>query len=380
MAIPAEKVGVEKVAEKAVEKRRALGRGLESLLPGPRVVVTDPTAAQSARKDGSPSSSVSDADRLRGQGAPATAGEGAGTTVVSSGAAGVSRSPDDSAQSESIDLQAMAARTAPDGQPVELALDAIENNPHQTRTGFDDDLLKELARSIQVQGVIQPIVVRPGVDGRYVLILGERRLRASKLAGKTTIPAIVKRVSEQQAAEMTIVENLQRQDLDCLEQAHAFAHLSTDFGLTQEEIGRRVGTSRETVSNYLRLLKLPEDVQYLIERGDLTYSHARELLVLHDESQISTLAALAVKKKMSVLQLEDAVLDMNVPMERPEGDRGPGKGARWVDPNVRAAQRSLETVLGMRVRIRDRKGKGKITIEYGTLEDFDRVVGMLRGK
>lgn len=377
MAIPAEKVGVEKVAEKAVEKRRALGRGLESLLPGPKVVMTDPTTAQSARKEGSPASPVSDADRLRGQGAPATAGEGASATVLATGASG---SAGESAQSESIDLQAMAVQRAPDGQPVELALDAIENNPHQTRTGFDDDLLKELARSIQVQGVIQPIVVRPGVDGRYVLILGERRLRASKLAGNTTIPAIVKRVSEQQAAEMTIVENLQRQDLDCLEQAHAFAHLSTDFGLTQEEIGRRVGTSRETVSNYLRLLKLPKDVQYLIERGDLTYSHARELLVLHDESQISKLAALAVKKKMSVLQLEDAVLDMNVPMERPEGDRGPGKGARWVDPNVRAAQRSLETVLGMRVRIRDRKGKGKITIEYGTLEDFDRVVGMLRGK
>ena len=375
MAIPAEKIGVEKVAQKAVEKRRALGRGLESLLPGPRVVpANDPTLAQSARKDGAPSDSSSP-DRVREQGDLATAGEGAGATVGGAGEATVSP------ETGVVDLQAVAARRAPEGLPVlELALDAIEGNPHQTRTDFDDDLLKELARSIQVQGVLQPIVVRPGVDGRYVLILGERRLRASKLAGKATIPAIVKRVSEQQAAEMTIVENLQRQDLDCLEQAEAFAHLSTEFGLTQEEIGRRVGASRETVSNYLRLLKLPEDVQYLIGRGDLTYSHARELLVLHDESQISKLAALVVKKKMSVLQLEDAVLDLNVPMEKSEADRGPGRGARWVDPNVKAAQRSLETVLGMRVRIRDRRGKGKITIEYGTLEDFDRVVGMLKGK
>lgn len=344
MAIPAEKV-----TEKLGEKRRALGRGLESLLPGPRSVVpaNEPTLAQSTRKDGAPSSESES----------------------------VAASQDTSV----VDLQAVADRR--DGQPVmELALDAIEGNPHQTRTEFDDDLLKELARSIQIQGVLQPIVVRPGVEGRYVLILGERRLRASRLAGKATIPAIVKRVSEQQAAEMTIVENLQRQDLDCLEQAAAFAHLSTQFGLTQEEIGRRVGTSRETVSNYLRLLKLPEDVQYLLSRGDLTYSHARELLVLHDETQISKLAEMVVKKKMSVLQLEDAVLDLNVPMEKSEADRGPGGGARWVDPNVRAAQRSLETVLGMRVRIRDRKGKGKITIEYGTLEDFDRVVGMLRGK
>ena len=363
MAIPAEKINVEKVAEKAVEKRRALGRGLESLLPsGPRVVPRDASAVTtSASATETPAGAMSP-ESMRGQDAPATAG---GTPTLQ----------------ETVDLQAVAARRGADLQPVlEIALDAIEHNPHQTRQDFDDDLLKELARSIQIQGVIQPIVVRPGVDGRYLLILGERRLRASKLAGKATIPAIVKRVSEQQAAEMTIVENLQRQDLDCLEQAAAFAHLSTEFGLTQEEIGRRVGASRETVSNYLRLLKLPEDVQYLIGRGDLSYSHARELLVLHDESQISKLAALVVKKKMSVLQLEDAVLDLNVPMEKSEAGRGPGGGARWVDPNVRAAQRSLETVLGMRVRIRDRRGKGKITIEYGTVEDFDRVVGMLKGK
>ena len=372
MAIPAAKSSVEKVVEKVAEKRRALGRGLESLLPGgPRVVpANDPTLAQSARKDGAPSEDLAAAvlREVRGQDAPsassgqalATAG---GTPALQSG----------------VDLQAVGERR-PDGAPaLELALDSIESNPHQTRMDFDDELLKELARSIQVQGVLQPIVVRPGVDGRYVLILGERRLRASRIAGKTTIPAIVKRVSEQQAAEMTIVENLQRQDLDCLEQAEAFAHLSTEFGLTQEEIGKRVGASRETVSNYLRLLKLPVDVQNFLSRGDLTYSHARELLVLHDESQISKLAQLAVKKRMSVLQLEDEVLNLNLPMEGSEPEKV-GGGARWVDPNVRSAQRTLETILGMRVRIRDRKGKGKITIEYGTLEDFDRVVGMLKGK
>jgi len=352
MAIPAE--SSEKVADKVVEKRRALGRGLESLLPGPRVVpANDPTLGQGSTKDGA-----------RKDGVPSGELE---TAAVSP-------------EASTVDLQAMAARR-PDGVPVlELALDAIEDNPHQTRSDFDDDLLKELARSIQVQGVIQPIVVRPGADGRYVLILGERRLRASKLAGKTTIPAIVKRVSEQQAAEMTIVENLQREDLGCLEQAEAFAHLSTEFGLTQEEIGKRVGASRETVSNYLRLLKLPGDVKYLINGGELSYSHARCLLVLEDQTQISDVARLAVQKHMSVIQLEDAITDLNVPIRRPDGDPGPHRGARWVDPNVRAAQRSLETVLGMRVRIRDRKGKGRITIEYGTLEDFDRVVGMLKGK
>jgi ParB family chromosome partitioning protein len=357
MAIPAAKSIGEKVAEKVVEKRRALGRGLESLLPGgPRVVpANDPTLAQSARKDGAPSSVLAVPSAVPAETATGRA-------------------------AETVDLQAVAERRTVDGaSALELALDSIESNPHQTRMDFDDELLKELARSIQVQGVLQPIVVRPGIDGRYVLILGERRLRASRIAGKATIPAIVKRVSEQQAAEMTIVENLQRQDLDCLEQAEAFAHLSTEFGLTQEEIGKRVGASRETVSNYLRLLKLPVDVQNFLSRGDLTYSHARELLVLHDESQISKLAQLAVKKRMSVLQLEDEVMNLNLPLQGAEPEKV-GGGARWVDPNVRSAQRTLETILGMRVRIRDRKGKGKITIEYGTLEDFDRVVGMLKGK
>jgi ParB family chromosome partitioning protein len=382
MAIPAEKIEVEKAAEKLVEKRRALGRGLESLLPsGPRVVpANDAALGQSARGGsgedlgaaaGVAHPMVVGPGEVRGQGALATAGEGAGATV----AGGTPALPG------GVDLQAVAARRGPDAQPVlEIALDSVDDNPHQTRMDFDDELLKELARSIQVQGVIQPIVVRPGLDGRYVLILGERRLRASKVAGKETIPAIVKRVSEQQAAEMTIVENLQRQDLDCLEQAEAFANLSTEFGLTQEEIGKRVGASRETVSNYLRLLKLPGQVLNYLRRGDLTYSHARELLALRDESQILKLAHTAVKKKMSVVLLEEAVLDLNVPMDRPWPEDAKTGGARWVDPNVRSAQRTLETILGMRVRIRDRKGKGKITIEYGTLEDFDRVVGMLKGK
>jgi ParB family transcriptional regulator, chromosome partitioning protein len=206
-------------------------------------------------------------------------------------------------------------------------------------------------------------------------------MRASLLAGKTTIPAIVKRVSEQQAAEMTLTENLQRQDLDCLEQAAAFSFMSLRFHLTQEEIGKRVGVSREQVSNYLRLLKLPNDVLNSIREKTLGYSHARLLLRLQNDEQISKMAAVAVEKKMSVAQLEDEVVRLTMPGGLPETDKSQQEGgARWVDPNVRAAQRTLEAALGMRVRIRDRKGKGKITIEYGTLEDFDRVVDMLKGK
>lgn len=349
--------------EKLAEKRRALGRGLESLLPGPRAV-GGPMPAHSARKDGAQeagSISVPDDGGLAGtRVAPL---EGVGETLE--------------------ELQASASGRTADGETVyEIALGQIRNNPNQTRVNFDKHFLEELAASIAVQGVLQPVVVRPAEErGEYILILGERRMRASLLAGKTTIPAIVRRVSEQQAAEMTLVENLQRKDLDCLEQAAAFAFMSLRFHLTQEQIGQRVGVSREQVSNYLRLLKLPKDVLDHMREKSLGYSHARLLLRLDNDEQISKVAQMAAEKRMSVAQLEDEVLRLTVPGRIPEPSRpAQSGGARWVDPNVRAAQRTLETVLGMRVRIRDRKGKGKISIEYGTLEDFDRVVRMLKGK
>jgi ParB family chromosome partitioning protein len=319
----------EKIGEKLAEKRRALGRGLESLLPGPRAVPTP-------------------------HGAPLEAG------IIA-------------------ELSASAAGTTAEGDTVyRLEIERIDHNPHQTRREFDQQSLEELARSIEVQGVIQPIVVRPGQEGRFILILGERRLRASKMVGKATIPVIVRRVSEQQAAEMTLVENLQRQDLNCIEQAEAFSNLSTQFKLTQEEIGKRAGISREQVSNYMRLLSLPEGVIGALQTGKLTYSHARTLLHLRDNVHIWRLAQKAIEEKMSVAKLEDLVLGVSTPVGRDEPIQG-GR-ARWVDPNVKAAQRSLEEALGMRVRIRDRRGRGKIVIEYGTIDDFDRVVKMLKGK
>src|SRR5437899_601331 len=320
------------------DKRRALGRGLESLLPaGPRMVA------------GNTASAVAPAIRT------------------------------------GIMLPEVQAHAATGDEVLEIPLDQIDKNPYQTRyfsaeDQVSDDLvatpLRELADSIRANGVIQPIVVRPGQDGRYILILGERRCRASKLAGRNKIPALVRRVSDQQAAEMTVVENLQRQDLNCIEQATAFAKLSRDFGLTQEQIGNRVGVSRETVSNYLRLLKLPGTVMQYLQEGQLEFSEARVLLTLQDPNQVARIADQAVRKHLSVEQLEDLVFDTNMPLEK---QQQAGR-ARWVDPNVRAAQTELERVLGVRVRIRDRKGKGKIVIEYATLEDFDRVVEMLKGK
>jgi ParB family chromosome partitioning protein len=322
MTTTAEKIVAE--AEKAApEKRKALGRGLESLLPG-------------------------------------------GPRVVGSPAAG----------SPAMTAPQIAAPSEPRDAVIQIALEQIEENPYQTRYHFGDQALEELANSIRASGVVQPVVVRPSAAGRYTLILGERRCRASKLAGKTTIPAMVRRVSDQQAAEMTVVENLQRQDLNCLEQASAFSKLSRDFGLTQEQIGQRVGVSRESVSNYMRLLKLPAAVLQHLQEGRLGFSEARVLLQLLDPSLIEKIAAEAVGKHLSVAQLEELVDRTNIPLVKEETPQR----ARWVDPNVRAAQTEMERVLGMRVRIRDRKGKGKIVIEYATLEDFDRVVEMLKAR
>jgi ParB family chromosome partitioning protein len=336
-----EKVKDKPAVEKVPDKRRALGRGLDSLLPsGPRPV------------------------------APVL-----GVAPQTSSAAAASDRPTSSAVIS--DMQAQAAKAQSGDAVQQIPLDQIDENPYQTRLRFNSELLEELAQSIRTSGLVQPIVVRPGENGRYVLVLGERRCRASKLAGKQTIPAIVRRVSDQQAAEMTVVENLQRQDLSCLEQAAAFAKLSRDFGLTQEQIGQRTGVSRESVSNYMRLLKLPGPVMHYLQEGSLGFSEARVLLRLMDPTQIPKIADEAVRKKMSVQQLEELVDQTNVPMLDSEKAQA---SARWVDPNVRAAQGELERVLGVRVRIKDRKGKGKIVIEYSTLEDYDRVISALKGK
>jgi ParB family chromosome partitioning protein len=321
----------EQIAEKPHDKRRALGRGLDSLLPaGPRIVAG--TAASGAA-------------------APAT----------------VPR----------LDAVAGEPVAAPaENAVLEIPLDQIDHNPYQTRTSFNSESLEELANSIKASGVMQPVVVRPGKDGRYTLILGERRCRAAKLAGSSTVPAIVRLVSDQQAAEMTIVENLQRQDLNCMEQAVAYARLSKDFKLTQEEIGLRVGVSRESVGNYVRLLRLPEPVMQYLYDGKLGFSEARVLLRLAKPDQIQRIADHAVIKHLSVQQLQDLVERVNLAIPKDHAN----SAASWIDPNVQAMQNELERLLGLRVEVKDRKGKGKIVIQYSSLDDFDRLVEMLNGK
>jgi ParB family chromosome partitioning protein len=345
---------VEKAApEKVADKRRALGRGLDSLLPGPRMVTSEPGLAGAAG------------------GAPAPHGPAPHGTV-----------PQGAGPQEGViaEIHAQAAERAAPGEMVaQIPLDQIESNPYQTRRYFDRESLIELAESIKVSGVVQPIVVRPRANGKYSLILGERRCRASRMAEKTTIPAIVRRVSDQQAAEMTVVENLQRQDLNCMEQAQAFAKLSQEFKLTQGQIGERVGLSRESIANYMRLLKLPKTVQGYMETRALGFTEARELLKLEDNDKIEKITERMLNERWSLARLMDEIEDITIKMGQLPPEKRTGH-ARWVDPNVRAAARDLERVLGLKVRIHDRKGKGTIRIEYTKLEDFDRVVGMLKGK
>lgn len=341
---------------KPVEKRRALGRGLDSLLPsGPRVVTSSASSSAVA-----PSPAVPPPVVIPTAVAPAIP-DPRPELVTSAASAESAASPRPTASHEIVDLP----------------LDLIDENPYQTRRTFDEAALAELAESIQANGLAQPVVVRPAVNGRYVLVLGERRCRASKLAGKSSVPAIIRQLGNEQAAEMTIVENLQRQDLSCLEQANAFARLSREFGLTQEQIAKRVGSSRESVANYMRLLKLPQSVLDLIGQGKLGFSEARVLLEAMpflDQAGLEKLSCTAVELGLTVKQLKERVEQLR----NPETFKPEPRPENPIDPNVRAAQTELERLLGTRVRIADNHGKGKIVIEYRNLEDFDRVLELLQ--
>ena len=304
------------------EKRKALGRGLEALLPGREI----PHSGSAA-----PAPAV----------APVVAPEAAGGEAVRAGAV------------------------------HEIPVGEIERNPYQTRARLDEAALAELAASIQSVGVMQPIVVRKIDSGRYQLIAGHRRWAAAQRAGKGTVPAIVRVVSAEQALEMTIIENLQREDLNPMEQARAYERLSKEFGLTQEQMAQKTGKDRASVANYMRLLKLPFEVQAEIENGSLTLGHAKVLMSLESPELIAKVAKVVVEDALSVRQTEDVVRDILYPVEKQ-------KPVRYVDPNVREAEKELQRALGTKVTIKDRKGKGKIIIEYATLEDFDRVVDALK--
>jgi ParB family chromosome partitioning protein len=258
---------------------------------------------------------------------------------------------------------------------TELAIDQVIPNPNQPRREFRDQQLLELALSISSDGIIQPLVVRQ-VDGKYELVAGERRLRAAKLAGLDKVPVVVRNIQNDKLLEVALIENIQREDLNPMELATAFEQMSLDLGLNHEEIGARTGKDRATISNAIRLLQLPADVQRWVAERKFSPGHARALLKLPTEEAQRETANVAIIEGWTVRQIEE-----RTSQQAPTPARKKREAAAEpppVDPNVKAAVDELERVLGTRVRIFDTgKGKGRIEIEFYSPDDLDRIYSVI---
>ncbi|MDB4261495.1 ParB/RepB/Spo0J family partition protein [bacterium] len=258
-----------------------------------------------------------------------------------------------------------------DGALKELPVDLVQRGKYQPRRDIDPESLQELADSIKVQGVMQPIVVRPISDRKYEIIAGERRWRATQLAGLDVIPAVVRDVSDQAAIAMALIENIQREDLNPIEEAMSLQRLQQEFELTQQEVANAVGKSRSTVANLLRLMTLQEEVRRLVEHGDLEMGHARALLAL-DGTEQSHAARSVVGKGLSVRQTEALVRNVLAQKDHPAPDK-------TIDPNIRQLQDDLAQRLGARVQIQhSAKGKGKLVLAYNSLDELDGILSHIK--
>jgi ParB family chromosome partitioning protein len=260
--------------------------------------------------------------------------------------------------------------TRPGGAPTEVDVDQISPNEHQPRHRIEDARLDELAQSIKANGVIQPIVVRK-VEGGYRIIAGERRWRAAQRAGLTRVPVVVKEVNagdDAQVLEMALIENIQREDLNPIDQAAAYEKLSGDFRMTQEEIAAAVGKDRSSIANHMRLLKLPQEVRAEVAGGRLSMGHARALLAIAEEGGQRQVAREVIARNLSVRETEAMVKRMSrVASATPRAASAPP------DVHTRAAEEKLRITLGTRVRI-SRKGKGgRIEIDFGSEDELQRL-------
>jgi ParB family transcriptional regulator, chromosome partitioning protein len=273
--------------------------------------------------------------------------------------------------------------TKPPAQTVEVSaehtgrtvpIDLIDPNPLQPRRVFHGERLAELAQSIRTNGIIQPLVVRSSGE-RYQLIAGERRWRAAKLASVDRVPVVVREIPDERLLEITLIENIQREDLNPIETAVAFDRLGHDLGLSPEQIGERTGKDRTTITNLLRLLQLPQDLQQLVAERRLSAGHARCLLSLPDPEIQREVAEKAVAQGWSVRQMERTTQRMM------EGRKPKHVDEISTDPNVKAAIQEMERVLGTKVRIVEKaRQKGKIEIEYYSPDDLDRIYTAIVGE
>lgn len=250
--------------------------------------------------------------------------------------------------------------------PLILPIDRIDPNPLQPRTIFQPDRLRELSQSIEANGIIQPLIVRQ-LGERYEIVAGERRWRAARMAGLSEVPVVVQSTANDHLLEVSLIENIQREDLNPIEVAQAFDRLHREHQLSHEDIARRTGKDRTTVTNMLRLLKLPPDVQLLLAEHRISMGHARAILGLQDPDHQRQLAEKASAQGLSVRQVERMVQNMTA-------DRSEKEEPKPQDPNVKAAVEELERALGTRVRIVEKNEKrGRIEIEYFSAEELDRL-------
>jgi len=256
----------------------------------------------------------------------------------------------------------------------QVRLDLIDPNPFQPRRDFPDDSLGELTESIRTTGIIQPILVRRAstAPGRFQLVVGERRWRAARLAGLETVPAIVRELPDQDTLEFALAENLLRRDLNPIEVAHAYQTLQEKFHLSHEQVAERLGINRSSVTNLLRLLRLPQAVQEMIAKDEITYGHARALLALDSDAAQLQLASRVAQQGLSVREVESLVSS-----REPKPPARASEAKPPIDPNVRAAAQELERALGTRVKIRGNGRRGAIEISYFSAEDLNRIYELI---
>ncbi len=262
----------------------------------------------------------------------------------------------------------------------EVPVAEIEANPFQPRRTFEPESLKELSESIKIHGVIQPLLVRK-VNNGYQLIAGERRLRASKLAGLITVPVVVKELDDKAVMEIALVENLQREDLSPIEEAEAYKRLIEEFNLTQEEVARTVGKSRSAITNTLRLLNLPQEVQQLVTGGEISMGHARALLSLDSAETQKEICKKLIKEKLSVRETEELIRLVNANVSRETLEETKEETAqsklRNIDPNLLAIEDDIKRLFGTKVKIKGSGERGKIEIEFYSQEELERITEIL---
>ena len=261
---------------------------------------------------------------------------------------------------------------------LEAPLNAVGPNPRQPRTRFDDDAIAALAASIREVGILHPLVVRRSGDGRYELIAGERRLRAARLAGLTTVPVVLRESGDDDLLREALIENIHREDLNPIEQAEAFRQLLEELGLKQEELADRVGVSRSHIANTIRLLGLPLEVQQLLTDDKITAGHARAVLALGDADAMTALALRIAAEDLSVRQTEEAVRRF-VDAPRVVEDKPATKADKAVDSNLAEVEEILSEQLATRVSIQMGAKRGRVVIEFGSPDDLERIVSEIVG-